>query len=296
MRSENPPRFTTPTELPMATYFLAVQSISRKDGRSLPACSAYRSGSSVFNFRTGERHDYRRRSGVLASVLLTPADAPPDWTTREKIFSEAEHAEKRKDSVVGREVWVALPWELSEDSSTRLALRLGEWIVNRFGVVVEVSVHAPSQHGSEKNVHAHLLFTSRVLRKEGFAEKTRQLDRKNEASVELEILRGAWCELLNQSLAENGVPARLDHRSYERQGISKIGEPKLGPAQSALERRGVCTQSGDERRRIRNLNEAVARCERQIQREKAPPALGIRIDSVQPHDKPSPGIRRNILP
>jgi ATP-dependent exoDNAse (exonuclease V) alpha subunit len=264
----------------MATFFFELKSLSRREGRSITAASAYRSASAIHH-PSGELHDYRKRSGVLAAVLLTPPNAPAGLQTRQEVFSAAELAEKRKDAKVAREIVLALPHELAQTASKQLAMRFGEWLVERYGIVVDVAVHAPSRHGDERNLHAHLLMTTRVLGTNGFGEKTRQLDTRRTAAVEVELMRKTWAEMLNQSLAEARLSERVDHRSYARRGISKIGEPKVGVTQTALERKGVCTPAGDERRRIRRFNDDIARCERQIKALQATPAIQERADPPQ---------------
>ena len=42
------------------------------------AAAAYRSGEELTDERTGDRHDYSRRSGVDHAEIIAPAQAP-DW-------------------------------------------------------------------------------------------------------------------------------------------------------------------------------------------------------------------------
>jgi len=82
----------------------------------------------------------------------------------------------------------------------------------------------------------------------------RGLGRVNE---ELIAVRERWAALTNEKLQEHGHEARVDHRSLEAQGIDREPTSHLGPAVSAMERRGIETEVG-----ARIQAEAQARLER----------------------------------
>lgn len=62
--------------------------------------------------------------------------------------------------------------------------------------------------------------------------------------LELGNIRESWAEFTNWHLLEQGIDARIDHRTLEAQGIDRIPTTHWGPAVSALERRGVETEVG----------------------------------------------------
>ncbi len=126
-----------------------------------------------------------------------------------------------------------------------------EQFVNRYGVAVDVAIHAPHREGDQRNHHAHVLATTRRLEAEGFTDKTRVLDAAKTGGVEIEQMRGVWAELQNRALERAGETERVDHRSLEAQRAEALSrgdeltaeeldrspEVKLGPAASAMERR-----------------------------------------------------------
>ncbi len=85
--------------------------------------------------------------------------------------------------------------------------------------------------------------------------KTRGLGR---AAEEIESIRGLWAGLQNQALEQAREAARVDHRSFERQGLAVSPTQHLGPAAAAQERRGVETERGDRNRAVRAEREAGA--------------------------------------
>jgi hypothetical protein len=72
---------------------------------------------------------------------------------------------------------------------------------------------------------------------EGFRDKTRELD--DAKTGEVAFWRERWAALTNERLRERGVPARIDHRTLEAQGIERTPTVHKGPLLTALERRGM---------------------------------------------------------
>ncbi len=232
----------------MATYHLSAQTIGRSQGRSATGAAAYRSGARIDDERTGLIHDYRRRRGVEASLLILPDDAP-DWASdRARLWNAAELAETRKNSTVAREFEIALPAELGAEQRQRLAADFAREMVVRHGCAADVAIHRPGRAGDQRNHHAHILLTTRRLTAAGFTEKTRELD--DLKSGEIGRWRARFAEVQNERLREAGVDARVDHRSLEAQAIDREATIHLGPAATALERRGVPTRLGESNRAV----------------------------------------------
>jgi len=220
----------------VAIYHLSVSAVSRSTGRSAVAAAAYRAGDCLRDERTGQVHDYRRRSGVLmAEIVAPPGSVPFD---RERLWQAAEAAEKRKDARTAREIRIALPAELDADACRDLARRFGLWLAERYRTVVDVAVHAPDRTGDQRNVHAHILMPTREIGADGtFGAKLRVLHDPKTGPAEIEAMRVAWEELANRALAAAGVDARIDHRSLAEQGLDRAPTVHLGPAATAVERR-----------------------------------------------------------
>lgn len=221
----------------MASYHLAVKAISRAAGRSATAAAAYRAGVEITDERTGLVHDYTRKAGVEHRAVVLP-DAAPAWAAdRSALWNAAEKAERRKDAKVAREYELALPAELSVDERRELAVAFARHISGRYGVAVDVAIHAPGREGDQRNHHAHLLTTTRRVGPEGLGDKTRELDVKATASVEVEHLREAWNGMQNRALERAKVAERVDHRSFQRQGVEQEATVHMGPRVSGMERR-----------------------------------------------------------
>ena len=241
----------------MAIYHMSVKAVSRGGGRGAPAASAYRAGELIKDQRTGVTHDYRRRSGVVSTDLVLPAQAPQWAHDRSQLWNAAELAEKRKDACVAREIEVSLPEELSPDARRQLALDFAKELATREGCAVDVAIHSSSRQGDARNHHAHLLRTTRVVGPDGFGAKlaTEQAGRKR--SADLVALRTRWAELSNERLQQAGLSVRIDARSLKDQGLERPPQFHLGAAATALERK--TGQPSELRQRWEALNNGPER-------------------------------------
>ena len=173
----------------MAIYQLSVKPIRRSEGGNAKAAAAYRSGTKI------GKYDYTRRRGVADGFLLLPP-AAPKWT-RAELWEEAEKAEKRKNSVVAREVLLALPHEMPLEGHRKAIEKFCGWLVARYQCAADAAIHTPKRGHDERNHHAHILMTTRRISAQGMNEKTRELDdNRTTGPREIEAIRATWAEIL----------------------------------------------------------------------------------------------------
>ncbi|MEP4530995.1 MAG: MobQ family relaxase [Paracoccaceae bacterium] len=203
----------------MAIYHLRATMISRSQGRSATAASAYRVAERIEDRRTGLTFDYAARSGVDHTEILAP-DHAPDWVRdRSELWNRVEESETRKNSQVAREVRVALPDELTHAQRVALVRDYAQAQFVDRGMVADIALHAPGREGDERNHHAHILLTTRELDAEGsvpgggFTTKNRDW---NKVEV-LEGWREAWARDSNAALERAGIEDRVDHRTLVAQ-------------------------------------------------------------------------------
>ncbi|WP_313177394.1 MobA/MobL family protein [Stenotrophomonas sp.] len=238
----------------MAIYHTRVKTFSRAQGHASTAAAAYRAGLLILDERTGLRHDYRRRGGVVETRCLAPDDAP-DWAfDPRQLWPAAEASERRKDATVAREFEVALPHELSKEQRSDLAAEISRCLVQRYRFAVQSSIHEP-QTADGLNYHVHILATTRRMDSEGLKDKTRELDGGPSGRGEVEWIRAMVGEAINAHLAAAGISARVDHRSLKEQAaeaaehgdeltaaeLSRAPGLHMGKGATALHRRGMDT-------------------------------------------------------
>lgn len=223
----------------VAIFHASVKTFSRGRGQSAVAAAAYRAGVQLHDELGGKTQDYRSRSGVLASFIVLPNNAPSWMADRAMLWNMAEWREKRKDSVLARELEVALPHELTPAARERLVRNMAEWLIDRYGVAVDAAIHTPDRAGDDRNHHAHIMFTTRAVIPEGFGDKTRILDTKKTGSAEVQDIRQAWQDLANAELAAAGARARIDRRSHAEKGLDVPPQIHVGVNAVGMARRGV---------------------------------------------------------
>ncbi len=161
----------------MAIEFARVRYVKRSDGGNACRTAAYNAREDVRSERTGERFYFAHRVELLDHQVLLPEGASERFQDIELLWNAAQATEKRKDSQEARELLLALPsdpglgiddWRVLTEEFAR------EHFVGK-GVAVQIDIHAP--HEGDRNVHAHLLITTRRLNGETFsAGKARDLD------------------------------------------------------------------------------------------------------------------------
>ena len=207
----------------MAIYHLEAKVVSRGNGRSAVAASAYLSCTNILNDYDGVRHDYTRKKGLVWREVFLPEFAPQEWQDRGVLWNAVEENEKTKDSRLAREFVPALPVELSKEQWQRL---LSDFINDQFvadGMCADVAIHDPDPPGY--NPHAHIMLTVRPLDENG----------KWQYKTEKEYLCMKDSEERGFTAAEFKA-AQAD--GWEKQYQYKVGKKKMYMTPSAAEAQG----------------------------------------------------------
>ena len=252
----------------MAIYHFSVKPISRGDGRSAVAAAAYRSAQKLDDQRYGKIQDYERKSGVELSQIYAPADMSPDLLDRNKLWNAVEKSENRKDACLAREFEIAFPNELNEQQRKAMLDELCQQIVNKYGVVVDASIHAPhTDNGSdERNYHAHIMFTTRAIDPTSglFASKKYRDFNKDLGSQTTKQWREDFALLANKHLELGGFESRVDHRSLKDQGSDLEPTIHEGPEVTQLRRRGIDTDISIKNDAISKRNKELKNIRQQL--------------------------------
>ncbi|MGY3231846.1 hypothetical protein ACVWWJ_003330 [Luteibacter sp. HA06] len=252
----------------------------RAKGHSALAGVAYRLGLRLFDKRTNQWHDFRRRvegEEIVAALTIAPSNAPAWVEDPQVAWAAVEAAERRRDSQLAHDYRIPLPLGLSAAAAVDMARSMAQCIVSRLDTFVSIGVHRDSGMDAmglpkpldKRGHHAHLYFPTRKLAFEssaegdevgegaggtgswGLGEKLRVLSHKVSAAACIEALNAEWAKLANTYAAAAGMVPDFTHLSYARLGLDKVPQLSMGAAASALERKGVATWKGD---RLRALN------------------------------------------
>jgi len=219
----------------MAIYHLHVKVIGRKAGSSAVASAAYRSASRLRDDRLERSHDFSNKRGVVHSEVMLPEDAPEQWSDRERLWNDVEAFEVRKDAQFAREVEFALPREMTQAQGIELARDFVQAEFVDQGMIADLNVHWDIGQDGMPKPHAHVMLTMRSVNESGFGPKVRDWNR----TEMVERWRERWAELANERLAELDIDARIDHRSFEAQGIALEPQSQIGAPAHRIEARGI---------------------------------------------------------
>ncbi len=271
----------------MAIYHCSIKIIGRSSGRSAVACSAYRSGSKLYDEELQKQNDYTNKKGVVYSEVMLPENAPSDYADREHLWNSVQQIEKAKNAQLAREIEVGLPRELNREQQIELTR---EYVKTNFvdkGMCADFAIHDTG----DGNPHAHIMLTTRGIKENGqwdvkekkdyardengeripvIDPKTgeQKLGRRNEKMWQrvtvqandwnshdnAELWRANWAKSCNQYLSPEN---QIDHRSYARQGIEQ--EPTIHEGYQArqMEARGEVSDRCEHNRQVRERNKLL---------------------------------------
>ena len=262
------------------TFHFNISMISRGKSKSAVASAAYISCEKIKNEWDGVTHDYHNKKGLLHSEIFLLENIPKEFQNRSFLWNSVELNEKASNAQLARNFIIALPKELSFEENKKL---ITEFIQENFvskGMIADLAIHDESNEGNN-NIHAHIMTTLRPINEKGQWQakskkeyilddegnkilnkngkpKTRKVeltDWNNKGNAEK--LRESFAEICNIYLERNNLEKRVDHRSFERQGIEEIPTIHLGASASALERKGIETDKGNINREIKKHNSLV---------------------------------------
>jgi Ti-type conjugative transfer relaxase TraA len=141
----------------------------------------------------------------------------------------------RKDAQLAREVEFAIPRELTQAQGIELARDFAQSEFVDRGMIADLNVHWDIGEDGMPKPHAHVMLTMRSVDENGFGPKVRDWN----ATQMVERWRERWAELANERLAELDIDARIDHRSFEAQGIALEPQSQIGAPAQRIEDEGI---------------------------------------------------------
>ena len=269
----------------MAIYHCSIKIGSRSNGQSAIAAAAYRSGDKLKDNETGQISDYTKKSGIVFSEISLCDNAPAEYSDREILWNSVHSIEKNKNAQLWREFEVALPKELNRDEQMDTVRSFVKGL-NEQGMCVDWSLHDKG----DGNPHAHIMATMRSITEDGkWAPKSRKvydLDENGQRIFQkvdksgkkqyknhkedyndwnrkerVEEWRSAWADCCNARLSERD---RIDHRSYERQGIDQIPTVHEGYAARQIAAKGGISERVEINNEIRKRNSLMRKLAEQL--------------------------------
>jgi hypothetical protein len=276
---------------------------------------SFRSGSRASGSCASAAHDYITRSEEYDDPDRDPAiyvesDHMPDWAEDDEAreYWDAADVYERANGRLYVSADFALPRDLDAEDHVELAHAFAQELTDREHLPYTLAIHAGQDAaGREHNPHAHLMISER--QNDGI-ERTREqwFRRANSASPDrggapksrtfhgrewMEHARERWATLTNEMLARRGRDERVDHRSYERQGIDLEPGRHYGPAAAHMAARGLDHDRLEQASEHAQDREASLAIDRQIEALEDGARWGGRGAMGQDGDEPEHSRHRN---
>jgi hypothetical protein len=228
------------------------------------------SGGSSYHlsFRSGTRgsgscahasYEYITRGGEYADddrdpLTYTECDHMPSWAQGDAgQYWDAADLYERANGRLYVSADFALPRDVTLDDQVSLAHEFAQQLTAAESLPYTLAIHSGRDaNGQEHNPHAHLMISERkndgierspeqwfsranpTDQTKGGAEKSRTFHGREW----VESARRDWAALTNKAMARLGREERVDHRSYERQGVDREAGEHYGPKAAHIVARG----------------------------------------------------------
>ena len=260
--------------------------ISRGKGQSCMASCAYYSGEKKYSeYECCWKYPHSSPTRVKRVEVMLPPNAPRAYADPQTLWNAVDAAETSVNAQTARSMLFALPRELTDEQNLALVRDFCQKEFVDKGMVCNFFYHDKD----DGNPHVHIMLTLRAMDENGkWLPKSKNVYALDENGNRIrtpngswkrikvdtvdwnerkygEIWRQDWAAAQNAALKAAGRMERVDMRSLERQGVEdRLPQKHLGPTASALERKGVSSERGDENRKIISGNKMLASLQKTV--------------------------------
>lgn len=260
--------------------------ISRGKGQSCMASCAYYSGEKKYSeYECCWKYPHSSPARVKWVEVMLPSNAPRAYADPQTLWNAVDAAETSVNAQTARSMLFALPRELTDEQNLALVRDFCQKEFVDKGMVCNFFYHDKG----DGNPHVHIMLTLRAMDENGkWLSKSKNIYVLDENGNRIrasngswkrikvdtvdwnerkygEIWRQDWAAAQNAVLEAAGRMERVDMRSLERQGVEdRLPQKHLGPTASALERKGVSSERGDENRKIISVNKMLASLQKTV--------------------------------
>ena len=260
--------------------------ISRGKGQSCMASCAYYAGEKKYSeYECCWKYPHSSPARVKRVEVMLPPNAPKAYADPQTLWNAVDTAETSVNAQTARSMFFALPRELTDEQNLALVRDFCQKEFVDKGMVCNFFYHDKG----DGNPHVHIMLTLRAMDENGkWLPKSKNVYALDENGNRIrvpngslkrvkvdtvdwnerkygEIWRQDWAAAQNAALEAVGRMERVDMRSLERQGVEdRLPQKHLGPTASALERKGISSERGDENRKIISVNKMLASLQKTV--------------------------------
>lgn len=254
--------------------------ISRGKGQSCMASCAYYAGEKKYSeYECCWKYPHSSPARVKWVEVMLPPNAPRAYADPQTLWNAVDAAETSVNAQTARSMLFALPRELTDEQNLALVRDFCQKEFVDKGMVCNFFYHDKG----DGNPHVHIMLTLRAMDENGkWLPKSKNVYALDENGNRIRVTNGSWKRVKvntvdwnerkygeiwrqdwattqNAALKAAGRAERVDMRSLERQGVEDhLPQKHLGPTASALERKGISSERGDENRKIISVNKMLA--------------------------------------
>ena len=260
--------------------------ISRGKGQSCMASCAYYAGEKKYSeYECCWKYPHSSPARVKWVEVMLPPNALKAYADPQTLWNAVDAAETSVNAQTARSMLFALPRELTDEQNLAIVRDFCQKEFVDKGMVCNFFYHDKG----DGNPHVHIMLTLRAMDENGkWLPKSKNVYALDENGNRIRALNGSWKRVKvdtvdwnerkygeiwrqdwaaaqNAALEAAGRMERVDMRSLERQGVEdRLPQKHLGPTASALERKGVSSERGDENRKIISGNKMLASLQKTV--------------------------------
>ena len=248
-------------------------------GKSAVEQSAYISRTTLYSDYYGEKYYPKYSEDLVSTGVLIPDHAPREYLDHSKLWNSVEKVEKHAKAQLARLLKYSLPNWMSYELADKV---VQDFIKQNFvdkGMCAEYAIHDSVNDKGERNLHVHILLTTRPILENGeWGEKSRKVYKYDKDGNKIKKKNGRYdcttekttdwdnkgnakmwrkdlVETINKVAEEIGIKdERWEWKSFKDRGLQIKPTIHLGEKATALERKGIRTDKGDYNREVRNYN------------------------------------------
>lgn len=170
---------------------------------------------------------------------------------------EAVEEGYRANAKVQYRVVLNLPHELSAGQRRSFVYEFCERTFGRLGLPYAAALHVPDELSDQRNVHAHIVFSTRPCERTASYQWDVAEEKVNGLTDKAGLfrLRALCAAHMNQACRHAGLATRFTHLSYQARGLNAQRQERVGPQRMAAFDGGETVAVIESNARIVKLNE-----------------------------------------
>lgn len=184
--------------------------LQRSKGHSVAGRVNYITGERLYDLE--KQNEFREeRDDIQWKDIILPDIAPSIFNELQTLCDAMEQAEKRRDARLARQYILCLPRKLPSSAHKRMIEQFvrDNFTTRNLCAIAAIHNGLDPVNVLNSNPHAHIIVSTRPVRKDGFSNKK---DRILDSKPYLRSLMNKWKDMQNQECEKYYIPDRVSPR------------------------------------------------------------------------------------